>query len=83
MGFVLYGIPLILSYLHGSEQVLLLLSQSAQSLVDGAHNHNYDPNLGVVQAGLIGGIIKSMMTHDTVKIEEAVNATTVKAVVAE
>jgi hypothetical protein len=82
LGLVFYGIPLALSYLHGVEQILVILGHATQDVVN-AVDGTEQLNIGVLtgQLALLGGLLKAFVTKDPQQIEAAVNATAPRATV--
>ena len=82
LGLVFYGIPLALSYLHGVEQILVILGSATQDVVNTADG-TAQLNIGVLtgQLALLGGLLKAFVTKDPLQIEAAVSATAPRATV--
>ena len=70
LGLLAYGLPLALAYLHSGEQLLAHLMATTRMLLDGADNPGtLEVSSGLVQIGLINGLLKAWLTHDAAKIE--------------
>lgn len=70
LGLLAYGLPLVLAYLHSGEQLIAHLAATTRMLVEGADNPGtLEVSSGLIQIGLINGLIKAWLTRDPEKIE--------------